>query len=294
MPNAALADAVGLRIIGPLFELGRWASVNRLTSLLANILVVGFTFETIKYVAIRATVYGTDEFDERMDGVVYGTTAGLGVATLLNLHLIIDNQGVALAPGVINVVTTALAQACFGGLLGYFMAEAKFVHRPVWFVPAGLVLTSVLSGLFTWLIDEVSAAGLEGNAKDLAMQTLVRRVYFSYDPATSPDPARYDLSTGPNSEPLVSDKVLLPGGATLVTAWTKAAISVKVPEIAVNGPVFVRINDVWSNPAEFSAQPAPQPIDPPVITEVTPSSGPIDAIVTIRGNNFGNTLITVL
>ena len=39
------------------------------------------------------------------------------------------------------------------------------------------------------------------------------RVYFSYDPATYPDPARYDLSTGPNSEPLVSDKVLLPGGA---------------------------------------------------------------------------------
>lgn len=158
-----LADAVGLRITGPLFELARWASVNRLTSLLANVLVVGFTFEAIKYVAIRAMVYATDEFDERMDGVVYGTTAGLGVATLLNLHLIIDNQGVALAPGVINVVTTALAQACFGGLLGYFMAEAKFSHRPVWFIPAGLVLTSVLSGVFTWLIDEVSVAGLSVN-----------------------------------------------------------------------------------------------------------------------------------
>ncbi|MBI5878595.1 MAG: PrsW family intramembrane metalloprotease [Chloroflexi bacterium] len=158
-----LTDAVGLRIVGPLFNVSQWAVINRTTSLLANILIFGFTFETIKYVAIRAIVYATDEFDERMDGVVYGTTAGLGVATLLNLHHIIDNQGVALAPGVISVVTTALAQACFGGLLGYFMAEAKFSHRPIWWVPGGLALSSVLSGLFTWLIDEVSASGLSVN-----------------------------------------------------------------------------------------------------------------------------------
>lgn len=158
-----LTDAVGQRIVGPLFNLGQWSTVNRTTSLLANILIIGFTYETIKYFAIRAMVYATDEFDERMDGVVYGTTAGLGVATLLNLHHIIDNQGVALAPGVINVVTTALAHACFGGLLGFFMAEAKFSHRPIWWVPCGLVLSSVLSGLFSWLIDEVSAAGLSVN-----------------------------------------------------------------------------------------------------------------------------------
>ena len=53
---------------------------------------------------MRAIVYATPEFDERMDGIVYGTVAGLGVATLLNLRYMIDNDGVALAPGVIQVV----------------------------------------------------------------------------------------------------------------------------------------------------------------------------------------------
>jgi hypothetical protein len=67
---------------------------------------------------------------------------------------------VALSPGIINVVTTALAQASFGGLLGYFMAQAKFEHKPVWWVPLGVVVAAVLNGLFGWLINEVSSAGL--------------------------------------------------------------------------------------------------------------------------------------
>jgi RsiW-degrading membrane proteinase PrsW (M82 family) len=111
------------------------------------------------YVAIR-TVYATTEFDERMDGIVYGTMAGLGVATLINLHFVLDNNGVALGPGVIQIVTTALAQASFGGVLGYFMAEAKFRHRPVWWVPTGLAIAAMLTGIFSWLISEVSADGL--------------------------------------------------------------------------------------------------------------------------------------
>jgi RsiW-degrading membrane proteinase PrsW (M82 family) len=105
-------------------------------------------------------VFDTPEFDERMDGIVYGTVAGLGVATLTNLNYVIANDGVALAPGVIHVVTTALAQASFSGLLGYFMAEAKFEHKPVWWVPLGLFIAAVLNGLFSWLLSEVSANGL--------------------------------------------------------------------------------------------------------------------------------------
>jgi hypothetical protein len=122
-------------------------------------LINGFTLQACMYIAVRL-VYTGAEFDERMDGIVYGTVAGLGVATLLNLRYIIDNQGVELAPGVARTVTTALAMASFGGLLGWFMAEAKFTHRPGWWVPAGFALTAVLNGLFSWLIGEVAAAGL--------------------------------------------------------------------------------------------------------------------------------------
>jgi hypothetical protein len=69
-------------------------------------------------------------------------------------------MGVALGPGVVFIVTTALVQASFGGVTGYFMARAKFEHKPVWWVPLGVSLAALLDGLFTWVINEVSAEGL--------------------------------------------------------------------------------------------------------------------------------------
>ncbi len=155
-----LTGFLALPLINEWLAVPQWASYNNWTSLGAAILINGFAYTAIMYFSIRIWVYGTNEYDERMDGIVYGTVAGLGVATMLNLHYIIDNEGVALAPGIISVVTTALAQASFGGVLGYFMAQAKFEHKPVWWVPLGAVVAAVLNGLFSWLINEVSATGL--------------------------------------------------------------------------------------------------------------------------------------
>jgi len=155
-----LTGALGVPLINDWFQVRVWASADSITSLLASILIVGFTWQAIAYAAVRLVVYDTSEFDERMDGIVYGTVAGLGVATLLNLNYVLANGGVALGPGVIQVVTTALAQASFSGLMGYFMAEAKFEHKPVWWVPLGLFIAAVLNGLFSWLLSEVSANGL--------------------------------------------------------------------------------------------------------------------------------------
>jgi len=155
-----LAGALGVPLVNNWFQVRVWASADSVTSLLASILIIGFTWQAIAYAAVRLVVYDTTEFDERMDGIVYGTVAGLGLATLLNLNYVIANGGVALGPGVIHVVTTALAQASFSGLLGYFMAEAKFEHKPIWWVPLGLFIAAVLNGLFSWLLSEVSASGL--------------------------------------------------------------------------------------------------------------------------------------
>ena len=155
-----LTEAVGVRLVDDWFQVPRWATANTLTSLLAAILIFGFTMQAIAYAAVRAIVYDTAEFDERMDGIVYGTVGGLGVAALLNLRFVLDNGGVALAPGVIQTATTALAQASCGGVMGYFLAGAKFEHRPVWWVPLGVALAAVLNGALAWLLSEVSAAGL--------------------------------------------------------------------------------------------------------------------------------------
>jgi len=168
-PKARLAEVFFLALLltaavgYPLanwFQVDEWAGSQNLTSLLASVLIPGFIWQGITYTAVRVVVYATPDFDERMDGIIYGTMAGLGVGTLLNLHYVLDNGGVALSTGVVYVVTTILAQASFGGITGHFMAQAKFEHKPVWWVPAGVALSAILNGLYRWLVSEVSADGL--------------------------------------------------------------------------------------------------------------------------------------
>jgi RsiW-degrading membrane proteinase PrsW (M82 family) len=175
---ALVAGLIGWPVVYDVFRVQDWAS-GLWTSLAASILITGMIWQASAYIAVRAVVYKTEEFDERMDGIVYGTVAGLGVAFILNLHYILDNGGVALAPGVVRVVTTSLAQASFGGLMGWFMAEAKFTHKPVWWVPGGFALSAVLNGFFSWLIREVSAAGLTVDPwRSLVLGLLVALVVF--------------------------------------------------------------------------------------------------------------------
>jgi protease PrsW len=158
---ALLTDVFARRVANDWFQVSTWAPFSTSTSLLASILILAVTAQLIIYVAIRVVVYDSPEFDERMDGVVYGSVAGLGVATVANLAFVLGSGGVALGPGVIQTVTTALAQASFGGLQGWFMAEARFAHKPVWWVPAGFMLAVLANGIFSWLIGEVSASGLQ-------------------------------------------------------------------------------------------------------------------------------------
>jgi RsiW-degrading membrane proteinase PrsW (M82 family) len=155
---ALLTDFVAPRVFA-FFELSKWLPASTAALVLGSIFVKGTIYSLITWAAVRYTVYPTSEFDERMDGIVYGTAAGLGVATMLNLNYVIDNGGVLLGPGVINIVVTALAQASFGGVIGYFLGEAKFIDEPAWWMPVGVLLATVLNGLFLAASVLVKATG---------------------------------------------------------------------------------------------------------------------------------------
>jgi RsiW-degrading membrane proteinase PrsW (M82 family) len=174
-----LTEAAGIPFVYDWFGVRDWASADTTTSLLASLLIAGFVWQGINYLSVRWLVYATPEFDERMDGIIYGTISGLGVATAINLHYVLDNQGVALAPASVYIATTALAQASFGGVMGHFMALAKFEHRPVWWVPVGVAVAAALNGLFSWLLGEVSADGLTVEPwRSLALGIVVALVTF--------------------------------------------------------------------------------------------------------------------
>ncbi len=157
--GALLAQAVGQPLIRDFFGIQNWASGNALVNILASILIAGFIQEFLKYAAVRYTVFYSGEFDERVDGIIYGAAAGLGYATMLNMQYIISNGGVDLGIGVMRVATTALAQASFAGVVGYFLGIAKFERKgPLW-LPLGLTLAAVLNGVVSYVLGQVTRLG---------------------------------------------------------------------------------------------------------------------------------------
>jgi RsiW-degrading membrane proteinase PrsW (M82 family) len=168
--GALLAAAVGQPLIHDFFRASSWIGRDALTEILGSILVVGFTQEFIKYAAVRFSIYYSSEFDQRVDGVIYGTAAGIGYAAYLNIATIAASGGISgteLSAGAIRMVVTTLAQGALGGLVGYFIARAKFDDEPVWWMPVGLTIAAAVNGLFSWLSGEVTRAPLSIDASGL-------------------------------------------------------------------------------------------------------------------------------
>ncbi|MCU0507233.1 MAG: PrsW family glutamic-type intramembrane protease [Anaerolineae bacterium] len=157
--GALLASAVAIPVLRDLFRVQDWLGSSPLVNLLGSILIVGFVQEFLKYAAVRYSVYLLPEFDERFDGILYGAAAGLGFGAALNIHYVVASRGANLAAVAIQVVVTALAQASFGGVTGYFLGRAKFEEEPIWWLPAGLALAATLNGVFTVALGSLTRSG---------------------------------------------------------------------------------------------------------------------------------------
>jgi RsiW-degrading membrane proteinase PrsW (M82 family) len=85
--------------------------------------LAGGVEELAKWVVLVAAVYAWREFDEPMDGLLYGVAIALGFATLENL-LFLSSRGLAIAWQ--RAIFAVPAHALFGGCMGFYVGRAKF------------------------------------------------------------------------------------------------------------------------------------------------------------------------
>jgi RsiW-degrading membrane proteinase PrsW (M82 family) len=177
--GAVLASTIGQPLINGFFRVNAWAGFALPTRIAADILIVGVLQAFLIYAAVRYTIFRSDEFDEPVDGIIYGAAAGLGYATLLNIAYVIDHGGVNLGVGAMRVAVTALAYASFGGVLGYFLGQAKFEdHSPFW-LPLGVVVAALLNGAVATALSIVSRAGLQAMPlRGLLLAALLAAITF--------------------------------------------------------------------------------------------------------------------
>ena len=119
-----------------------------LTLLFASIFIVGFIEEGTKAYIIYILHFKNIEFDERVDGIIYSVTVGLGFAAAENLfYTMIYGYQV----GLVRAFITTLAHASFTGIFGYFLGIAKIENKN-YLIVIGLFISILLHGLYDFLV----------------------------------------------------------------------------------------------------------------------------------------------
>ncbi len=95
-----------------------------LNAFISAFLVAALCEEFIKYSMVMGCAYKDVAFDERMDGIVYCITAGLGFACAENIMY----AGYGAGTLIIRAFTAVPAHALCGGFMGYYMGQAKFAQ----------------------------------------------------------------------------------------------------------------------------------------------------------------------
>lgn len=149
----------GMLVLIPAVALGRlitglvdpqWRALSGIWGrLYDDFLVAAAVEESLKWVLFVATIARWKEFDEPMDGCVYGATMALGLAAVENLYYVLTKSSLELA--LLRGLLSVPAHALYGASMGYFIGRAKFALHPrkrLYLVPLSLIVPWAFHGIF--------------------------------------------------------------------------------------------------------------------------------------------------
>lgn len=133
-------------------------------ALFTSYISAGVTEELAKAVVLYLAVWRHPAFDERLDGIVYATRAGLGFALVENVGYLLDSKSFAGFLGI-WVMRAALAvpgHAIYAGFMGYHAARKRFDGKGpgLW---GGLAIAIFLHGTYDAALFTMGT--LKGNAQ---------------------------------------------------------------------------------------------------------------------------------
>jgi RsiW-degrading membrane proteinase PrsW (M82 family) len=127
--------------------------------LFVTVIVAPIVEESLKFAAVYFTVYRDEEFDEPVDGIVYGVAAALGFAMVENIMYVLEG---GLAVGIVRAIASVPAHALFASVWGYTLGLARFrpeKERPL-LIASGLAAAMVFHGVFNLLASDSEIFGL--------------------------------------------------------------------------------------------------------------------------------------
>jgi protease PrsW len=125
----AMAAARGLAFTVLGFLPPDWlSSGTEAARLFESFVLAGYIEESAKAIVLFTSIYHWDDFDEPLDGVVYGVAVSLGFATLENVFYIAQQQSIDRGLTIVwqRALFAVPAHALFGGAMGFYAGKSKF------------------------------------------------------------------------------------------------------------------------------------------------------------------------
>ncbi len=134
------------------------------SSFYTSFFVAGLVEESGKLAVIMLVAWRRPEFDERMDGLVYGAYAGLGFALLENIGYLAGAESIGSLVGIfiVRALISVPGHAIFTGLMGYFAAQRRFDGKGPG-IGGGLLVAVCLHGTFNFGLFSAGYASSQGH-----------------------------------------------------------------------------------------------------------------------------------
>jgi RsiW-degrading membrane proteinase PrsW (M82 family) len=162
LAGGAAAAIAALPLSHILFRVRTWLYASSTHFVLGSFLITASLFSILIYCIIRFIFYPSKEFNEPVDGMVYGAMSGGGFAFISSLYSLSLNTGYTLFAIAYIAATNILIYSGVGSLIGYAMGTAKFKRKNIdRFSSMGIVMGIILLGIYHLLNEFIFLSGFE-------------------------------------------------------------------------------------------------------------------------------------
>jgi len=147
-----------------LFHVQKWLYASEFLFVVGSFFVISPCVVGFLYVIFRFGFYPLREFDEPVDGMVYGAIIGGGFALIQSLDSLSKKPEFTLFVIAYTATTNILIYSGVGSIVGYIFGMAKFRHKNLNFYSLGAVISGILIlGIYNIINEFIFISGF-GNA----------------------------------------------------------------------------------------------------------------------------------
>ena len=161
--GALVQKAIYTPVVAIVFPNGNSGITSIGSKLIVNIILIAIIQESMKLLSVRYSIYPSKEFDEVIDGIIYGSALGLGFAAMTSIDNIVTSGGAMLTNVTALVVIETFAHASITGLSCYVLGVSKYKKYNLFRLPVAVIIASALNAITQFLLNTIVRRGFKIN-----------------------------------------------------------------------------------------------------------------------------------